>query len=489
MKKKCMISRLGVAALGLLLTYVLGAEVYAIETYSSYHTSFETEEDLIGWEFLDEDGDGRNWIRSDNENGFTGESMDGTYALVSASYDDGVLAPDNWAYSPEVEVLSYGRPELCYKVAAVDEAYDEEYYSVYACVDGMAPELLVSETVAQANEKVNEIGYRVLDLGVYKGETIRIAFRHHNVSDEYQIAIDSVNITSIIPNDIPDVSVYVEAPEAGKEIKSAGTIADSHRGYYIASVEWDKMDTHFAEGTSYTVTVTVEAEKDYIFTDYREFKPLLNEKEAMILSRSDDQIKFSYTFKPALGPLPKMNFRDIRMEDWYYEDVAYVYKNRLMSGLDAETFGPELVTSRGMVVAVLYRMEDYPIVTKDCPFGDVMKNSYYEDAITWASENHIVEGYNPNEYGPDDPITREQFASIMFRYAKLKGVYEEDDAVMLGGFVDSSTTSPWADEAMSWAVGYGLISGSQTEDGLHLIPKGQARRAQVAAILHRYLEK
>lgn len=482
MKKSYKILMFGAAMM--LLISAASEKVYAIETITMYQSGFETDSQMEDWEFLDEDGDGRTWMRVRSD-------LDDTYALTSQSYDieEGALTPDNWAYSPEMELFSYGTARLSYRIFVEEESFKDEFYSVYVCEAGGQPELLVSETVSEAEACANELGFRVLDLSAYTGKTIRIAFRHHNVSGEHRILLDDLKVSTEMPYMIEEVSVSFPAPEAGKEITTDAQIDSSHRGYYIASVEWMEQDTHFIEGKSYSVTVTVEADNQYVFTDYREFKPFINGKEAVILSRDLYQIKFGYTFSAVPNPLPKMKFTDIHEENWYYKDVEYVYENRLMNGMTAEVFGPKLPTSRGMVVTILYRIEGEPQLTRECPFDDVRENSYYEDAITWASERHIVEGYSNKVYAPDDPITREQFASILCRYAKQKDAYDENDCAMLVGFGDHQDVSSWADESMSWAVGSGLINGMETDEGLFLVPQGQANRAQIAAMLHRYLEK
>ncbi len=186
------------------------------------------------------------------------------------------------------------------------------------------------------------------------------------------------------------------------------------------------------------------------------------------------------------GGRPSMFFDDVTTADWFYGDVEYVYYNGLMNGTSTNTFSPQLSTTRGMIVTILYRLEGSPEVTGTCPFSDVPAGAYYEAPITWAAENEIVNGMGDGTFAPESNITREQLAAIFFRYAKYKGIYDEDDCVMTGGFKDQDKVSPWAYEAMSWAIGVGLIGGSNESDGLYLLPQGNALRCQVAAILHRF---
>ena len=178
-------------------------------------------------------------------------------------------------------------------------------------------------------------------------------------------------------------------------------------------------------------------------------------------------------------------FADVDTDDWFFEDVAYVYENGLMSGTSADTFSPETATTRGMIVTILYRLEGEPEISGSCAFDDVKSGSYYENAIAWAAANGIVSGYDNGLFGPDDAITREQLATILYRYTQYKGL-----DVSVGGdtnilsYNDALDISEYAVPAMQWLCGEGIMSGS---DG-NLMPMGNATRAQVAAFLHRFCE-
>ncbi|MGN0136646.1 S-layer homology domain-containing protein [Anaerotignum sp.] len=178
-------------------------------------------------------------------------------------------------------------------------------------------------------------------------------------------------------------------------------------------------------------------------------------------------------------------FADVDTDDWFFEDVAYAYENGLMSGTSADTFSPETATTRGMIVTILYRLEGEPEISGSCAFDDVKSGSYYENAITWAAANGIVSGYDNGLFGPDDAITREQLATILYRYAQYKGfdVSVGEDTNILS-YNDALDISEYAVPAMQWLCGEGIMSGS---DG-NLMPMGNATRAQVAAFLHRFCE-
>ena len=183
-------------------------------------------------------------------------------------------------------------------------------------------------------------------------------------------------------------------------------------------------------------------------------------------------------------PSVKLPFIDVNANDWFYGDVEYVYTKGIMSGTGATIFDPNSQLTRGMIVTILYRMEKEPAVSGASKFTDVDIAQWYGKAVVWAADNGIVTGYSDTAFGPNDPVTREQLAAILYRYAVYRGMTAVTLEENLGGFADADQISSYAIPAMNWAVGKGLINGS----GSTLAPKAQATRAQVAAIIHRYLE-
>ena len=178
-------------------------------------------------------------------------------------------------------------------------------------------------------------------------------------------------------------------------------------------------------------------------------------------------------------------FADVPSGSWYYDDVAYVYDTGLMTGLTATTFGPNLSTTRGMIVTILWRMENEPAAKHGCPFADVRRGSYYEQAIAWASENGIVTGFDASTFAPDRAITREQLAAILFRFAAYRGMDAVTLRENLSSFQDQAAISVYAVSALNWAVSEGLMQGT----GDKLEPTGSATRAQVAAMLRRFMQR
>ena len=178
-------------------------------------------------------------------------------------------------------------------------------------------------------------------------------------------------------------------------------------------------------------------------------------------------------------------FTDVSEKDWFYSDVMFVYENGLMLGTSKALFSPHGTATRGMMATILWRMEGSPAPKGKNSFTDVEAGKWYADAITWTAENGIFAGYGKDKFGPDDPITREQLAAIFYRYADYKG-YDLTVKGNLDKFKDADKITDYAKTAMQWAVGSGLVKG---KSGNLLDPQGTATRAEIAAMLHRFIEK
>ena len=185
---------------------------------------------------------------------------------------------------------------------------------------------------------------------------------------------------------------------------------------------------------------------------------------------------------PGTGANP---FTDVSEKDWFYGDVMFVYENGLMLGTSKTLFSPHGTATRGMMATILWRMEGSPAPKGKNSFTDVEAGKWYADAITWTAENGIFAGYGKDKFGPDDPITREQLAAIFYRYADYKG-YDLTVKGNLDKFKDADKITDYAKTAMQWAVGSGLVKG---KSGNLLDPQGTATRAEIAAMLHRFIEK
>ena len=184
---------------------------------------------------------------------------------------------------------------------------------------------------------------------------------------------------------------------------------------------------------------------------------------------------------PQTPPLP---FLDVPSHMWYYDAISYASQMGLMNGMKDGLFEPDGTTTRAQIVTILHRLEGEPLSTVPSAFSDAPASQWYIGAVDWASETGIVDGYGDGRFGPDDPITREQMALILYRYARWKG-FDVSAIGDLRSFADLDSLSPWAVEAMEWANGSSLITGKAA--GI-LDPQGQATRAEAATILMRFRE-
>ena len=185
------------------------------------------------------------------------------------------------------------------------------------------------------------------------------------------------------------------------------------------------------------------------------------------------------------GAQDSSQFSDVSANAWYASAVQYAVEHGLMAGVGNGRFGPEEPMTRAMLVTVLWRYAGRPEAGKN-PFTDVPAGQWYTEAVTWAAENGVVSGVGNGRFAPNGNITREQMASILFRYAKLTGL-DTSKRGELAGFPDEGQVSSWAREALSWAVGEGIISGTAEGGRTILKPQGNATRAQVASILMRFI--
>lgn len=185
---------------------------------------------------------------------------------------------------------------------------------------------------------------------------------------------------------------------------------------------------------------------------------------------------------------PSMFFSDVHESDWFYSDIGFVYYNLIMKGVGNDRFDPNGTCTRAMVVTVLYRMIGEPGMGGTCPFTDVKEDAWYYCAVKWAQNCGVVNGMTPTTFEPDTPVSREQLATILYRFTAQVLPSADLNGVMLIGFTDHEDISDWAGDALSWAFGHGIIGGTDTETGKFLYPQDNATRCQVATILHRYCE-
>ena len=238
-----------------------------------------------------------------------------------------------------------------------------------------------------------------------------------------------------------------------------------------------------------TVTVTVTPDEGYVLASLT-----VTDKDGGKVSTTKGE-DGKYTFKmPASavtveatfaeeGTVSELPFEDVKVEQWFYEAVKYVYDNEMMNGVSATEFAPDASLTRGTIARVLFNLEGAASGAA-ATFDDVPADAWFADAVNWAAANDIVTGYGDGTFGPDNNITREQMATILYRYAQFKG-YDVSVKGDLSAFTDGADVSEWAKDALSWCVGVKLINGRDngTVDAL-----GTATRAEIAQIFMNFCE-
>ena len=275
-----------------------------------------------------------------------------------------------------------------------------------------------------------------------------------------------------------------------------GSSSSSGSTRYTVSVEdtdngsVEVSPTRASKGS--TVTVTVKPDEGYELD------------KLTVTDKNGDRIKLTdkgdgkYTFQmpaskvtveaefTAVEPEPEgLPFTDVTSGDWFYDAVAYVYDKGMMEGTTDTTFAPAMNLTRSMIAQVLYNLEERPEAPGAAGFPDVAAGAWYADAVNWAAARGIVKGYDTGAFGPEDSVTREQLAAILYRYAQAKGYDTTQGGMAVREFSDSASISDWAQEAMAWAVNAQVLSGKG--NGV-LDPQGTATRAEVAQMLMNFGE-
>lgn len=229
------------------------------------------------------------------------------------------------------------------------------------------------------------------------------------------------------------------------------------------------------------MTFKAKADKGYVAVWTYKGDTYVGDEYTVKMGANDAKLYVEFMDKDDIR-LTELPFRDVSKRDWYYDDVVYVYRKGYMDGMSSTRFGGELNTTRGQIVTILWRLTGEPRATKRNPFTDVSSSQYYYDAISWAYDAGVVDGFDARTFKPDQNVTREQLAAILYRYAKYMNLSTSGSAY-LAKYKDADKIANWAYDAMAWANYRGLINGTSAT---RIDPKGYATRAQIAAILHRF---
>lgn len=316
----------------------------------------------------------------------------------------------------------------------------------------------------------------------------------------------TVTVSSLTPNHTYQVWVRIAetwntlAGTAESAAETVNTTASSSSGIVIGGSKPNVTVTTPENGTITTdqgknppkgtvVTITVTPDEGYETKDVtvvdsmgKKLTVTKNEDGTYSFTMPGSSVKVSATFI-SKTQVSSGTFSDVTDDKWFAESVKYVVEHGLMVGTSESVFSPDAATTRGMIVTILYRLAGEPEV-KSGPFTDVPAGRWYTNAVSWAEANGIVGGYGDGTFGPEDNITREQMAAILYRYARYMG-YDVTGTANLNAFIDLNDLASYAKEATAWANASGLISGI-TETTLN--PKGTATRAQVSMILMRFCE-
>ena len=375
----------------------------------------------------------------------------------------------------------------------------EAPYSYYPSLEAAQAAAQPGDTITEVNATSGEKKYTVT-LDYADGETANSLY---TVTEGTELTLPTPSRSGYTFESWYDGSSRVSSPyKVTKDVILTaewdynGSSSSSGSTRYTVSVEG--MDngsvkvspTRASKGS--TVTVTVKPDEGYELD------------ELTVTDKNGDSVKLTdkgdgkYTFKmpaskvtveavfTAVEPEPEgLPFTDVTSGDWFYDAVAYVYDKGMMEGTTDTTFAPTMNLTRSMIAQVLYNLEERPEAPGAAGFPDVAAGAWYADAVNWAAARGIVKGYDTGAFGPEDSVTREQLAAILYRYAQAKGYDTTQGGMAVREFSDSASISDWAQEAMAWAVNAQVLSGKG--NGV-LDPQGTATRAEVAQMLMNFGE-
>ena len=375
----------------------------------------------------------------------------------------------------------------------------EAPYSYYPSLEAAQAAAQPGDTITEVNATTGKTKYTVT-LDYADGETANSLY---TVTEGTELTLPTPSRSGYTFEGWYDGSSRVSSPyKVMKDVTLTaewdynGSSSSSGSTRYTVSVEDTDngsvkvSPTRASKGS--TVTVTVKPDEGYELD------------ELTVTDKNGDSVKLTdkgdgkYTFQmpaskvtveavfTAVEPEPEgLPFTDVTSGDWFYDAVAYVYDKGMMEGTTDTTFAPAMNLTRSMIAQVLYNLEERPEAPGAAGFPDVAAGAWYADAVNWAAARGIVKGYDTGAFGPEDSVTREQLAAILYRYAQVKGYDTTRGGMAVREFSDSASISDWAQTAMSWAVNAQVLSGKG--NGV-LDPQGTATRAEVAQMLMNFVE-
>ena len=385
----------------------------------------------------------------------------------------------------------------CVKAQLESASNPEAPYSYYPSLEAAQAAAQPGDTITEVNATTGGTKYTVT-LDYADGETANSLY---TVTEGTKLTLPTPSRSGYTFEGWYDGSSRVSSPyKVMKDVTLTaewdynGSSSSSGSTRYTVSVEdtdngsVEVSPTRASKGS--TVTVTVKPDEGYELD------------ELTVTDKNGDSVKLTdkgdgkYTFKmPAskvtveavftAAKVEGLPFTDVTSGDWFYDAVAYVYDKGMMEGTTDTTFAPTMNLTRSMIAQVLYNLEERPEAPGAAGFPDVAAGAWYADAVNWAAARGIVKGYDTGAFGPEDSVTREQLAAILYRYAQVKGYDTTRGGMAVREFSDSASISDWAQEAMAWAVNAQVLSGKG--NGV-LDPQGTATRAEVAQMLMNFGE-
>lgn len=374
---------------------------------------------------------------------------------------DCVLNPAKGAYT-NIEYAMGGEVTTIPSMTINNVTFDDSTRAVYA--DGNTTDRI--ETAMGGNQTNDEILDQILDSITYtnpNGGSLPISVLFSDGTSEV----------------IREESTY-QPPYTGKYSYEIFTKVGDN-----GAIDVDRYAT---EGDK--VTITVSPDEAYMLDEMtitsggKDVEVTDNGDGTYTFTMPSGDVKIEVTFAedPDWEPAPEMPFTDVNEGDWFYDVVLYAYDNGLMTGTSADAFAPNTATTRGMIVSMLARLEGVTSA-EDAGFADVAANDWYATAVNWAASVGVVNGYEDDTFRPNDAITREQMAAILYNYADYKG-YDVSARADLSDYADAASISSWAEDVLAWANAEGLINGMTATT---IDPQGATTRAQTAAMFERFL--
>lgn len=399
---------------------------------------------------------------------------------VRSDYFYNVTSDSPWYYDGTYFTYSFTMPAT--NVGFYADLTSEGEYDISTTTSGYYGTITVSGGITSADKgdivsfTVSPYNnYIVEDVTVYADNwgTVTVYRDEKNWNSYYFYMPDSdVEIHATYTNDYHEITMDVG--RNGTAVPQAQP--SGYFGYVYYGIDGDSIYIDVTPDKGYQVkSITATDELGRRVSVYEAVK---ENQYYFTMPESDVTVSVEFSYRILTNP-----FTDVKTGDWFYDAVSYVYTEGLMTGTGTYTFSPSAPTSRAMLVTILWRLQGEPYVSGSS-FNDVKSSAYYYDAVRWAARYGIVEGYEGNVFKPDDAITREQFAAILYRYAEYCK-YSTSASTNLSAYKDNAKVSSWAGTAMKWAVAKGLFEGDNLGN---LDPQGQTTRAAAAKLLMAFCE-